>query len=220
MHVVIIDDHPLFREAVVQTLSDAPDIEVLGQGASAQDAVQLASDLLPDILLLDLDMPGGGLAAAQSVATCCPVIKIVMLTVSEEEEHLLAALQAGVRAYVLKGISGRELIEILRAVWAGEAYIAPALATSLLMDMMSAQRGRGPRARPSARQLDQLSEREREILELVAGGLSNKEVGQELGVTEKTIKHHMTNIFQKLHVRNRVAAALLAERSHRPPHKT
>ncbi len=220
MHVVIIDDHPLFREAVAQTLSDAPDIEVLGQGASAQDAIQLASDLAPDILLLDLDMPGGGLVAAESVARCCPAIKIVMLTVSEEEEHLLAALQAGIRGYVLKGISGRELIEILRAVWAGEAYVAPALATSLLLAMTGAQRARGPRARPAASQLGELSEGKREILDLVAGGLSNKEVGQQLGVTEKTIKHHRTNILQKLHVRNRVAAALLAERDHHPSRKT
>lgn len=209
IHVAIIDDHPLFRQGVAQTLNDAPDIEVVAEGTSAQDAVRLVSDLLPDILLLDIDIPGGGLNAAQALAARIPVTKIVMLTVSEEEEHLLAALKAGAKAYVLKGVSGRDLITILRGVWRGEVYITPALATSLLLEMTGTASGE----RSSANLLDDLTERERQILELVAGGLSNKEIGQRLQLTEKTVKHHMTNILQKLQVRNRVEAALLAQRA-------
>ncbi len=114
IHVVIVDDHPLFREGVSQTLASAPGIDVLAEGQSADDAIRLASELLPDILLLDITMPGGGLVAAQVIASRSPVTKIVMLTASEEEDHLVAALQAGARAYVLKGVSGRELIGILR----------------------------------------------------------------------------------------------------------
>jgi two-component system, NarL family, nitrate/nitrite response regulator NarL len=208
MHVVIVDDHPLFRQGVAQTLRGAPEIEIVGEGGSADEAVRLATELLPDILLLDIDIPGSGLAAAQAVALRSPVTKIVMLTVSENEENLLAALRAGVRAYVLKGVSGRELTNILRGVWAGEVYITPALAASLLLEMTGAARG----VRAPANPLDELTDRERQILELVASGASNKEIALELHLSEKTVKHHMTNILQKLQVRNRVEAALMAQR--------
>ena len=224
IHVVIIDDHPLFRQGVVQTLSSAPDIEVIAEGGTAQDAVRLASEHVPDILLLDIDIPGGGLTAAQAVAARAPVTRIVMLTVSEEEEHLLTALRSGARAYVLKGVSGRDLIAIVRGVWAGEVYVTPALATSLLLEMTrpaaggAASGSTGDRAYASL--LEELTEREHEILELVAGGLSNKEIGQQLHLTEKTVKHHMTNILQKLQVRNRVEAALLAQRTAQRTPKT
>ncbi len=213
MHLVIIDDHPLFREGVAQTLGSAADIEVVAQGDSAEAAVRLTTDLLPDIVLLDIDIPGGGLAAAQAVAARSPVTKIVMLTVSEEEENLLAALRAGVRAYVLKGVSGRELIGILRGVAAGEVYVTPALAAGLLREIS----GAGSGLRQAANPLDDLTEREHEILERVAGGLSNKEIGLQLHLSEKTIKYHMTNILQKLQVRNRVEAALLAQRGGQRP---
>jgi DNA-binding NarL/FixJ family response regulator len=214
MHVVIVDDHPLFRQGVAQTLSGAADIEIVAEGGTAEEAMRLATELLPDILLLDIDIPGGGMAAAQAVAAVSPATRIVMLTVSEEEENLTAALRAGARAYVLKGVSGRELITILRGVAAGEVYITPALAASLLLEMSGAGRGAATPTDP----LDELTDREREILELVAQGLSNKEIAQRLYLTEKTIKHHMTNILQKLQVRNRVEAAMLAQRSNlRPP---
>ena len=181
-----------------------------GQGGSAEDAVRLARDLLPDIILLDIDMPGGGLEAARVIADDCPVTKIVMLTASEEDDHLIAALKSGARAYILKGVAARELLRILRAVAAGESYVPPALAASLLLEMHE------PRsARPGSRKtrIDELTEREREILEGLAAGLSNKEIGQKLFLSEKTVKHYMTNILQKLQVRNRVEAALLAQKS-------
>jgi two-component system, NarL family, nitrate/nitrite response regulator NarL len=209
IHVVIVDDHPLFRQGVAQTLAGAPDIEILAEGGSADDAIRLASDLLPDVLLLDINIPGGGLSAAQVVASRSPVTKIVMLTVSEDEDNLLAALRVGARAYVLKGVSGRDLITILRGVVAGEVYITPDLAATLLIEMT----GSGRRETPALNPLDELTEREHEVLELVAGGLSNKEIGQQLYLSEKTVKHHMTNILGKLQVRNRVEAAMLTQRS-------
>ncbi len=171
------------------------------------------SDLLPDVLLLDINISGGGLYAAQIVALRSPVTKIVILTVSEEEDTLLAALRAGARAYVLKGVSGRDLIAILRGVMAGEVYITPVLAASLLVEMT----GSGRRATPAANPLDELTEREHQVLELVAAGLSNKEIGQQLCLSEKTVKHHMTNILGKLQVRNRVEAAMLAQRGVKRP---
>lgn len=203
--VVIVDDHPLFRDGVVQTLSAYPDFEVIGEGSSAAEAINLCQDLLPDLLLLDISIPGGGLNAAREIANCCPVSNIVILTASEAEEDLLAAFKIGARGYVLKGVSARELIRILKAVSAGESYVTPNLAASLLSELSGVKRLSQKEENPLAN----LTERERQILELVARGHSNKEVGLELFLSEKTVKHHMTNILQKLQVRNRVEAVLL-----------
>ncbi len=215
IHIVIVDDHPLFREGVANTLRVERDIEIVGQGDSAEEAIRLACDLLPDIILLDIDIPGGGLQAAQTIAVACPVTKIVVLTVSDEEEQLVAALKAGARAYILKGVTARELVRILRAVAAGEAYVTPTLAASLLLELTGARPGsRLPRS-----PLNELTERESQILEGVAAGLSNKAIGQQLYLSEQTVKHYMSNILQKLHVHNRVEAALLAQKSGRAEHK-
>jgi DNA-binding NarL/FixJ family response regulator len=208
IRVLVIDDHPLFRDGVVRTLETDPDMEIVGQGASAQEAIHLSQALLPDILLLDISIPGGGIQAAQAVACDCPVTRIIMLTASEDEDDLLAALKAGARAYILKGVSARELLSALRSVMTGECYVTPALAASLLSEMS----GASSNARQPADPLDMLTERERQILEQVAEGHSNKEIGLLLYLSEKTVKHYMTNVLQKLHVRNRVEAALLAQK--------
>ena len=208
IHVVIADDHTLFREGLVGIIRAEQDFEVVGQAGTMQEAVQLARDLLPDIILLDIDMPGGGLEAARIVAEECPVTRIVILTSSEEDDHLIRALKIGARAYILKGVAARELIRILRAVWAGESYVPPILAASLLLEMREAHAQQKQAASP----LDELTPREREILEGLAAGLSNKEIGEKLFLSEKTVKHYMTNVLQKLQVRNRVEAALLAQK--------
>ncbi len=208
IHIVIVDDHPLFREGVAHTLQAEPDLEVVGQGATAEDALRLVRDHLPDILLLDIGIPGGGLHAARNVGAAYPVTRIVMLTVSAEEDDVLAAFKAGARAYVLKGVSARELVSILRAVSGGEVYVTPTLAANLLREMTSSSSG----TRQAIAPFDELSERELQVLELVAAGQSNKEIGQHLHLSEKTVKHYMTNILQKLQVRNRVEAAMLAQR--------
>lgn len=210
LHVVIVDDHTLFREGLKTILDAEPDIEVVGMGGSADEAVQLARDLLPEIILLDLDMPGGGLTAARIIADELPVTQIVVLTASEQDDHLIAALKTGARAYILKGVPARELLRILRLVAAGESYVPPALAASLLLEM---DEMRQRAAKPPDDPLQELTGRERQILEGLASGLSNKEIGQQLFLSEKTVKHYITNILQKLQVRNRVEAALLAQRS-------
>jgi DNA-binding NarL/FixJ family response regulator len=208
IHIVIADDHTLFREGLAGIISGTEDFEVVGQGGTMQEAVQLARDLLPDIILLDIDMPGGGLEAARIVAEELPVTRIVVLTSSEDDDHLIGALKIGARAYILKGVAARELIRILRAVWAGESYVPPILAASLLLEMREA----GSQQKQSTSPLDELTPRERQILEGLAAGLSNKEIGEQLFLSEKTVKHYMTNILQKLQVRNRVEAALLAQK--------
>ncbi len=210
MHIVIVDDHALFRESLATLLRAEPDMEVVGMGGSADEAIQLARDLLPEIILLDLDMPGGGLTAAKVIANELPVTRIVVLTASEEDDHLIAALKTGARAYILKGVAARELLRILRIVAAGESYVPPALAASLLLEMHEVGR---QSAKPPENPLNDLTERERQILEGMASGLSNKEIGQKLFLSEKTVKHYITNILQKLQVRNRVEAALLAQKN-------
>lgn len=208
IRIVIVDDHPLFREGVATTLASYPDIEVVGQGASADEAVRLARDLLPDVLLLDVSMPGGGVKAAQGIAAAFPVIRTIMLTVSEHEEDVLKSLKAGARGYILKGVTARELVAIVRAVHNGESYVTPTLAASLLADL----RDEGSDASSSDGPLDELTVRERQILELLATGRSNKEIARSLNLAEKTVKHYVTNILEKLQVRNRVEAAVLAHR--------
>lgn len=208
IQVVVVDDHPMFREGVVHALAAAPDLAVAGQGATMEDALRLARDLLPDVMLLDIKMPGGGFRAAEAIAECCPVVKVVILTASEDDDDVLAALKAGARAYVLKGVSAGEMAQILRAVHAGEVYVTPSLAAHVLLDMAgSVQKARAP-----LDHVDELTEREQQILQLLSTGYSNKEIGQKLFLTEKTVKHYMTNVLQKLQVRNRVEAALLAQK--------
>ncbi len=204
IRIVVADDHPLFREGVITSLRTAPDIEVVGQAADADEAVLVVREQMPDVALLDVTMPGHGLEAARKISTACPATRIVMLTVSEDEDNLLAAMKAGASGYVLKGVASAELISIVRAVSGGEVYVAPSLAFALLREMS--------KPRP-ADPLAELSARERQVLELVATGLSNQEIGNRLGLAEKTVKHYMTNILTKLQVRSRVEAALLAHRA-------
>jgi DNA-binding NarL/FixJ family response regulator len=210
IHVAVADDHPMFRAGVVMSLREEEDIEIVGEASDAATALALARAELPQVMILDINMPGGGLEAARSIATSCPATHIVMLTVSEDEDDLLAAMKAGASGYVLKGAGASELAGVIRSVHAGEVYVAPALAWGMLREM------RNPRTSP----YDELTEREREVLELVAEGLSNQEIGDRLGLAEKTIKHYMTNILGKLQVRSRVEAALLVAREGPPPHRS
>lgn len=204
--LVIIDDHPAFREGVALTIGTEPDMTIVGEGESAEDAVRLAAELRPDILLLDLDIPGSGLAVIQAICAASPASEVLVLTASTSESNLLACLRAGARGYALKGVSASELAKIMRAVRSGEGYVPPALAARLL--------AHPPAPSPAtAATIEELSEREQQILGQVADGLSNRQIALTLGLTEKTIKNHMTGIMQKLGVRNRVEAALLAKRA-------
>ncbi|RNJ41193.1 response regulator [Mesorhizobium japonicum] len=204
IRIAIVDDHPLFREGVTRSLSEIGGFEIVGEGATAQDAERIASTVQPDILLLDISMPGGGLSAVASILAVHPAQKIVMLTVSETNADVTTALNAGVQGYILKGVGSRALAEILRNVAAGESYLSPMLSARLLSDLQSPQSANGV-----ADRLRQLTDRQTEILRLVAEGLSNKEVALRLELQEKTVKHHMTGVLSKLNVRNRTEAALM-----------
>ena len=204
IRIILADDHPLFREGVAITLNAEPNFEVVAQAKTGEEAYTLVADLLPDILLLDVTMPGaGGVSAAQKIAADWPVTRIIMLTVSEDQDDLMKVLKAGARGYVLKGVAAKELINVVHLVAQGDVYISPALAGGILFEMTQ---------NSEVDPLNQLTDREREILKLVAAGLTNREIGIHLHLAEKTIKHYMTNVLQKLHVRSRVEAALLAQK--------
>ena len=204
IRILLADDHPLFREGVALSLGTEPDFEVIAQTGSGEEAVELARRLRPDMALLDVEMAGmGGVAAAGKISASAPEIRIMMLNVSENRENLLAALKVGAHGYVLKGVSASDLRAIVRRVAGGEAYVTPALAADMLTDLSRPQ---------PADPLSELTAREAEILKLLSQGLTNKEIGDAMFLAEKTVKHYMTNILHKLHVRSRTEAALIAQR--------
>lgn len=208
IRIVVVDDHPLLREGVIHILSQFPDFEVVGEGENSEEALRLAKDLMPDIILLDIVMPGGGIEACQKIALACPVIKIAMLTVSEQNDDVVKALEAGAHGYILKGVTGPELIDIINILYNDNSYVSPILAGRLL----SESKKNNGQTKESKNLFAELTAREEQILQGISNGMSNKEIGTELGISEKTVKHYVTNVLQKLHVRNRVQAALLAQK--------
>jgi DNA-binding NarL/FixJ family response regulator len=207
VRVALVDDHPLFREGVASVLADCRDIEVVAQGGSADEAAEIAQTHRPDVVVLDVSIPGGGLGAIQEIAAHCPASRVMMLSVSVDKSDVLEALRLGARAYVVKGVSGRELIQALRIVAQGERYISPSLGAMLLSDV---DRDKGMAQAPAVRALNS---REAGILSLVRQGLTNKQIATRLQLSDKTVKHYMTSIFQKLHVRSRLEAALLMRKT-------
>ena len=206
IRVVLADDHPIYRDGLARSLGDAGDIAVVGQAADGDQAVALALALQPDLVLLDVSMPkGGGLGALTRILQMSSPPPVAMLTASEADDDVMQAIGLGAMGYVLKGVGADELIAIVREVAAGRSYVSAGLAQRLLVAM---RRRKAVAAEPNP--LDDLSKREEDILKLVATGKSNREVGEALDLQEKTVKHYMTSILQKLQVRNRVEAAMLA----------
>ncbi|OWV73569.1 two-component system response regulator [Rhizobium sp. R339] len=194
----VVDDHPLFREGVTRSLSEISDFVVVGEGASSDDAAMIAANNRPDVMLLDVSMPGGGLSAIGHVLTRSPSTKVLMLTVSEEVDTLVGALQRGAKGYVLKGVGSRGLAEAIQTIMGGARYISPTMSAKVMEKSLKIE--------PSEK--NSLTPREREVMDLVAQGLSNKHIGLRLDLQEKTVKHHMTQILSKLGVTNRTEAAL------------
>ena len=208
IRVCVVDDHPMMRDGIAYALSEELDFKVIGDGSSAADAMALANALSPDVMLIDINMPGGGLAALQHITTNYPSVACVVITANEDGDTVGKALRIGARGYVLKGMSGPDLARALRTIWQGELYITPGLAKALLI-AADDQATAGPYKAGLGMQF--LTKREDDILRLIAQGMINKQIGFELGLTEKTVKHYVTNILQKLHVSNRVEAAVIAQ---------
>ena len=207
IRIAVIDDHPLYRAGTIHALTQTSGIEVVGEGATAADALKIAQELKPDVMLLDLRLPGGGVEAIANIARDCPNVRTVVLSASENEQDVTSALAAGARGYILKGSSGPDVIETVQAIVRGNCYVTPNLAARILVNKAQIE------AVASDNPHD-LTSREREIFALVSQGMSNKEVARRLKRTERTVKHHMTHIMQKLNVRNRVQAVLKLARRH------
>jgi len=207
IRIAVVDDHPMLRAGVLRTLADEGDFEIVGEGGTAEQAIEIAQQTLPDIVLLDMNMPGSGLYALERIAEACPAVKVIMLTVQEDYDSVTAALKLGARGYILKGVGGPELVSIVRDVYDGGSYVSPSLAAKLLSNFNESV-GKGT---PDDI-LGSLTAREEQILHLIGQGLSNKEIGIKLDLKEKTVKHYVTNILQKLHLRNRVEAAVMLQR--------
>ncbi|WP_155956423.1 response regulator transcription factor [Rhizobium sp. CF080] len=200
--IAVVDDHPLFREGVTRSFGEIEDFEMVAEGGSREDALRIVRELCPDVMLMDISMPGNGLEAIAEALDHCPDLKIVMLTVSETSEDIATALKLGAKGYVLKGVGSRGLADVVRTVASGESYVSPALSARMIAGLSAPDAS----ARPDP--MSELTGREQEVLRLVASGLSNKRVARELDLHEKTVKHHMTRILSKLKVTNRTEAAL------------
>ncbi len=208
IRVLVVDDHALFRRGVIQTIEGETDMTVAGEAETAAAATDRTKELLPDVILLDIRLPDkSGLSVVGTLQRECPYSKIVLLTAVEDEDALLRALKEGAHGYVLKGISGEELVQVVRSVYRGETYVTPSIAGRLLADLTATSENR-----TAGGLIGELTEREKAILDLIAQGKTNKEIAAELFLSEKTVKHYVTNVLQKLQVRNRVEAALLASK--------
>lgn len=206
IRILLADDQPLFRRAIATLIDGQSDLTVVGEAVNGLDAVEKAHALAPDLIVMDVEMPVmDGVEATRLIREQLPAIKVVMLTVSEEDEHLFEAIRFGVHGYLLKDLRPEQLYEMLRAVMRDEAPVSPALAGRLLAEL----RGNGTTRHPSAPSQPEsvVTRRELEILQLVADGLSNKEIGRKLQITEGTVKNHVHNALEKLHMDNRIQAA-------------
>lgn len=198
--VLVVDDHPVVREGLVSVLEDQPEIEVVGSLDSAEQAVAQIGRLRPDIVLLDLELPGmDGVAAIPRLLAAHPSAGVIVFTAYDTEERVLGALRAGARGYLLKGASGQEIAQAIRAVQAGGSHLAPRVASTLLTQVQMA-------SKPAS----VLSPREREVLHLVAEGLPTKQIARSLGITERTVKFHVASLMRKLDADNRAQMVAVA----------
>jgi len=204
IRVLLVDDHMLFRRGVATFLAAEPDFEVVGEAGNGSEALHMARELMPDVILMDISMPVmDGLEATRQIKAQIPYVKIVILTVNDEEQKLFEAVKAGALGYLLKKIEPRALAGTLRGVANGEASLSRLMAARL-MEEFARQAGEAKSGTPD------LTSREREVLGAVAYGRSNKEIAAALAIAENTVKNHLKNILEKLHLENRVQAATYA----------
>jgi DNA-binding NarL/FixJ family response regulator len=205
LQVLVADDHPLFRNGLRTLLASAPDVELVGEATTGEEAVSLAAELQPDVVLMDIQMPGmGGIEATRRISRDSAHARVLVVTMFEDDATVFQAMRAGARGYVLKGANYDEMLRAIRAVGGGEAIFSPKIAVRL-MDFFSSMR---PTTPPQV--FPELGDREREILDLIARGHKNPEIAERLYLSPKTVRNHVSNILHKLQVADRTEAIIRA----------
>jgi DNA-binding NarL/FixJ family response regulator len=210
LRVLVCDDHALFRRGLQMVLEQEPDLELVGEASDGVEAVQKAQELMPDVVLMDVRMPRrSGIEAAGDIKDMLPHVKILMLTISDEEADLYEAIKAGASGYLLKEIPIDEVAEAIRSVWAGQSRISPSMASKLLTEFAAMSKASSEKPQVPA---PRLTDREMEVLRLVAQGLNNRDIAKRLFISENTVKNHIRNILEKLHLHSRMEAVVYAVR--------
>jgi DNA-binding NarL/FixJ family response regulator len=205
MNILIVDDHPLFRKGMRTLLESLDGVEVVGEGISGEEAIALAEALQPDVILMDLHMPGiNGLTAIREIVKTSPHIRILVVSLFSDDDSVFAAMRAGARGYILKDTEEKEMLRAIQAVGGGEAIFSPAIATRM-MSYFSSTRTKIPKEI-----FPELTDREREILELIADGNPNQEIATDLKISLKTVRNYVSNIYSKLQVADRAQAVIKA----------
>jgi DNA-binding NarL/FixJ family response regulator len=205
LRVLIADDHGFFREGLHGLLDSLPDTEVVGEATTGAEAIALAAALQPDVILMDVKMPGlNGIEATRRIVHTSPHIAVLMVTMYEDDDSVFAAMRAGARGYLLKGANQAEILRAIRAVGNGEAIFGPGIARRLIGFFGS------PPSAPAPQVFPELTEREREVLAMIAQGRSNAEIAERLFLSLKTVRNHVSNVFSKLQVADRAQAAIRA----------
>ena len=208
VRVVLADDHPMVRYGITAVLADAPEVEVVGEAADGEALVEAVRELRPDVVVTDLDMPGvDGVEATKRLRASYPDVPVLVLTLHDEDESLFAALRAGARGYLLKGADRAELVRAILSVAAGEAVYGAAVASRIVAFFTGAQQEYASQVFP------ELTDRERDVLSLIAAGKRNSEIATALSLSDKTVRNHVSNVLLKLQVPDRTAAALKAKES-------
>ncbi len=212
IRTMIVDDHALFRRGLEMVLDEEADIEVVGQASDGSEAVEKAGESLPDVVLMDIRMPrSSGIQACRAMKEVAPSAKIVMLTISDEEEDLFEAIRAGASGYLLKDLPLDEVAETVRAVHGGQSLINPSMAGKLLTEFATLAKRDG-QERVQQVPAPRLTDREMQVLKLVARGMNNRDIAKELFISENTVKNHVRNILEKLQIHSRMEAVMVAVR--------
>jgi DNA-binding NarL/FixJ family response regulator len=210
IRVLVADDHVLYRRGLELVLGQEDDIDIIGEAGDGAEAIRRAEELLPDVVLMDVRMPRrSGIEACMAIKELVPSAKIIMLTISDEESDLYEAVRAGANGYLLKDVPGEEIADGLRAVQSGQSLISPSMASKLLSEFATMIKKHEERP---AMPVPRLTERELEVLKLVARGMANKDIASALFISENTVKNHVRNILEKLQLHSRMEAAMYAVR--------
>jgi two-component system, NarL family, response regulator LiaR len=209
IRVLLVDDHDLFRTGL-RTLLEEHGVEIVGEAPSGEDALEVVKEHAPDVVLMDLQMPGmGGVEATREIAAAAPLTRVVVLTISDQDSDVMDAVVAGACGYLLKDASIQELLRGIESASVGESLISPSIAAKVLQRLRAAT----PDVQAAESLLAQLSDRELQVLKLIANGKDNSEIARELFISAKTVKNHISNILLKLSIQNRIQAAVYAVRS-------